>query len=188
MINLQLVKQALEALRQGSPYAALECLDSFVGQHAFEMSDEAILNAAWHLEKEKYQKDVDDAADTVFSDWKEGNFDSSDDLAKTLDDQAGMSSYSDAQRTLLHSGNAEAAMEEHGDFDWRNDIPWCALAFYAFRADVIDVLQSDKGININDTPPKEPSEKCDCCDKWKPKEGFKDENCADCADYQNPQP
>ena len=82
MINLQLVKQALEALRQGSPYAALECLDSFVGQHAFEMSDEAILNAAWHLEKEKYRKDVDDAADTVFSDWKEGNFDSSDDLAE----------------------------------------------------------------------------------------------------------
>ena len=181
MIDLSLVKQAQQALNQGNPFAAMEYLDSFAGLCGSEMTDEAILNEAEAIERKKHLDEVAKAAAVIFDDWKAGNFSGSkDELQDALNNCAEICHYNEAQRVLIHSDNAEAGMHENGDFDCSGGIPWCELAYYAFRADVMDTLHHKLDNALHHAPPKEPVEKCDNCDEWKPKRGFKDCNCEDC--------
>lgn len=176
MIDLAPIRKAREALREGNIYAAIHFLDAFADEHTYNMADKAVIDEADRLRKARYVGRIEQIAQAIAEDWAQGVYSGRvDELAETLNDAATTSHFDDAQDALLFSTNTQE-IDPH-NVSWANDIPWCELAFYVIRADIIEELHNMQSINVYDTPPDEPVQKCGCCGEWKPRKECKNGVC-----------
>ena len=166
-MDLELVKQANEALRSGNIHAALTLLERFFNEQPTQ-TDQGRIDDAWRTLKGKYIQELEAAVDSVRSSYCAGTYDADiDDLRLDIENTADAYTQSDedAQICLLFSENADAAYREHGEIPgWDHGMPWSYLASYAFKADMIEEL-GEAGIDINLIPPAsdEIAIKCDSC-------------------------
>lgn len=113
--------------------------------------------------RDEYRADVRDMAAQVIEWWKSEPDADRDALIEYIDesiDGCGRVIYTaSAQECLLVSENDNAGIEElgAGGFDWSGGIPWSQLAYFAFRADVIDRLSSE-GLDVNNPEHEQPDE------------------------------
>ncbi len=105
-----------------------------------------------------YYKDVNNQADDFIERIKAGEFDDREHFFDTLNedlDGAGRVIYTfKARLGLLASDNEDVGIDELGTegFDWSGGIPYSALMFFAFRADVIErIEQRDIDLDDDDT-------------------------------------
>jgi hypothetical protein len=167
-IDLDLVHKANKALRAGNFHAALTYLQRFL-QDRPEISDEQRVTNARDTMRRTYLDAVDGATKDVLDDYCDGTYDGDrDEMISAIESIAdGHVTYtSTAQECLLFSTNDGAGPDELGadGFDWKSGIPWSQLAFFAFRADVLEALEQ-LGVDMNADPPAagETAVKCDQC-------------------------
>ena len=218
-IDLDLVHKAYTALRAGNDHAALTYLQRFL-QDRPEITDEQRVSDARDTMRRSYNADIESAAKDIFDEYCNGTYDGDRDAMISAIESAadGQVTYtSAAQECLLYSRNDCAGPDELGadGFDWKSGIPWSQLAFYAFRADVLEEL-GHLGIDENEDPPREGetaikcdqcgkvkvavkdastcnaceeengNEECDTCHSWYSPECLKDGICEKCAPQEQP--
>lgn len=212
--DVVLVKQANDALRAGNVHAALEYLYRFFDGHPVQTNQERAI-AAWQVLRREYIQELEEAVDSIRGDYCDGTYAAScDDLQRDIDGVAATytDNEGDAQKCLIFSENANASYLEHGEVpeDWRDNVPWSALAYAAFRTDMREELKS-AGIDIYRTPPDSdeiavncdscgeirvatPGEEtctscheeagnvqCENCKTWRAEEDLEDDLCENCA-------
>ena len=173
-LDLTLVEKAFAALRAGNVHAALTYLQHFTDDQP-NPTDEARLNYARQVLKSDYIQRLEEAVNSVREDYCDGTYaGNKDEFHQDIDHVATnfVSNEEDAQACLLFSPNASAVYLEHGEMeaagDWRGGIPWQGMAYYAFRADMCEELQSS-GVDLNRDPPDadEIAILCDDCGEYR---------------------
>jgi len=171
-MDLELVKQANEALRSGNIHAALTLLERFFNE---QPTPTARLDAAWQVLKGNYIQELEEAVDSVRQDYCQGTYAANiDEFHQDIDHVATnyTSNEGDAQMCLLFSDNTNAVYLEHGEVDaagdWSSGVPWEGLAYYAFRADMREELKSS-GVDLDRLPPDagERAILCDACGEYR---------------------
>ena len=178
VIDLGMVKRAQDALRDGNVHAALLALDEFNVERVF--SDEVIVDTARRIRRERYEKYLEEFVLQIHHDWTEGEYAGKREMVfEAISELATVSHESEARDVLEFSPNVdEIESVEIG----RGGVPWCEMAYYALKGDICEDLREIHGVDVNARPPKEPVSKCNGCDEWRPREGFKDGCCADCQE------
>lgn len=130
-----------------------------------------------------YFNTVSDTAQGIYDDWFAGNIgEDRDDLLQHItevcDGHSQVIYTANAMDTLRFSDNDARGIQDLGSsgFDWSDGIPWSALAFHAFEADVNEQLDA-LGLDVND-----PKKKCkgDCGEHFSEDELDSDGKCEDC--------
>ena len=134
------------------------------------MAKEISVEEAHRVLRADYYSDVRDVAEEFIKRWNAGEFSDRDEAIEWLDqsvDGSGRVIYTaEAADCLRYSDHDDAAIEELGadGIDWSNGIPFSTLAYFAYRADILDQIASGvtdlDGVDINDDPP---GEKCAQC-------------------------
>lgn len=121
---------------------------------------ERALNDAQSVLQRDYYEDVNGVAAEFDSMWKRGEFNDRDSaiewLEQTTDGHARVIYTHQAQTCLLVSKNDSAGPDELGadSFNFKDGMPWSALAYWAFLADIKEAITVD----MNDDPPSEGDE------------------------------
>ena len=103
---------------------------------------------AWTCLHNSYRYDVDDIVDTMLESVASGEVQTIEAFDLRLDEECGNSPRTictgKAIECLLMSENEDAYCDENGTDmpDGVDTIPWSTLAFYAFRTDVYEMLES----------------------------------------------
>lgn len=167
-IDIILVGQAYDALRMGNVHGALTYLQRFFDDQPTQ-TDQGRVDQAWRVLKAEYIQELEDAVDSIRTDYCSGSYAANQDkLHQDIDEHAARYTDNDvdAQKCLLFSENTGASYIEHGEAlgDWIHGIPWNVLAYSAFRADLREELE-EAGIDLNLTPPDtdEIAVHCDSC-------------------------
>jgi hypothetical protein len=127
-------------------------------QNAEESVDEAVA-----VIQRDYYKEVNQYADDFIERIKEGEWDNRDDFIDSFNqeiDGAARVIYTwQAQLGLLVSENDDAGIESLGPdgFDWSSGIPWSALMYFAFEADIYEAMDR-KDFDVNDDELFEPDD------------------------------
>lgn len=118
--------------------------------------DDSVLEEAKRIHERDYWNDVRDAADALKRMIEEGEVTDRDDfydrLHEYVDGHERVIYTSQAQECLLFSRHDGDAVEE-GLVDascFKDGVPWSAMAFEAFKQDVLDQLGSMEGIDLNE--------------------------------------
>lgn len=111
-----------------------------------------------------YWSDVRGVASEFLKMWHSGYFDGDRDEAiewieQSVDGSQRVIYTSQAADCLRYSDHDDAGIDELGaeSFNFKNGFPWSQLAYFAFRADIIDQITAGiddlDGVDINDDPP-----------------------------------
>jgi hypothetical protein len=117
--------------------------------------EEMTVEAARGILRKEYWDDVRDTAKAIKDAWDSKEIDDREGLIEYIDetvDGAGRVIYTgQAMDCLRYSDNDEAGIDELGasGFDWSNGVPWSQLAYFAFRADIMNQLDAE-GLDVND--------------------------------------
>jgi hypothetical protein len=184
-IDAEIVQRANDALKAGNVHAALEYLRQALEGYSKPTKEDIVSNARCIMRQE-YHDSVESAAQGIKDEYCQGGYNGDrDQLIEAIDSCADshVTYTSRAQECLLYSNNDCAGIDELGadGFDWKSGIPWSQLAYFAFRQDLCEELDS-MGIDINGDPPAEGTVgfKCGTCDKIK--EGILGNDNTDCND------
>jgi len=126
------------------------------------MANSASVDKAHQVLRQDYFDDVRGLADDVLAWWDRDQDADRDGLVEYLDesvDGAGRVIYTgQAIECLRYSEHDDAYLDEMGELPSAKDgMPWSQLAYFAFRADVIEHLES-LGLDVND-----PKRVCSAC-------------------------
>jgi hypothetical protein len=127
------------------------------------MPTETEVNEAHRVLRADYWSDVRDVAEEFIKMWNAGDFDDRDEAIEWIDqsvDGAARVIYTaQAADCLRYSDHDDAGIDELGAeaFNFKDGMPWSALAYFAFRADIIEQIGCGvtdlDGVDINDDPP-----------------------------------
>jgi len=184
-VDVEIVRRANEALKTGNVHAALEYLRRALECY-LKPTREAVVAEARGIVQQDYHASVESAAQGIKDEYCQGGYNGDrDQLIEAIDSCAdGHVIYtSQAQECLLYSNNDYAGIDELGadGFDWKSGIPWSQLAYFAFRQDLCEELDS-MGIDVNGDPPAEGTVAFLCASCGKIKEGVPGNDNTDCND------
>jgi len=138
----------------------------------------------------EYYADIKNLAKSIFDEYTAGDIADRDSLLEhiheTVDGCARVIYTASAQEALLVSRNDSAGIDSLGadGFDWKDGIPWSALAFFAVEADVFEELDR-MGLDVNadfevcDKHKKPHDGGCEECEAEEAKADEEDEDQAD---------
>jgi hypothetical protein len=128
------------------------------------MPTETEVNEAHRVLRADYWSDVRNVAEEFLKMWHAGDFDGDRDEAiewidQSVDGAARVIYTAQAADCLRYSDHDDAGIDELGaeSFNFKDGFPWSQLAYFAFRADIIEQIGSGvediDGADINDDPP-----------------------------------
>ena len=118
------------------------------------MNTQITVDAAHTRLRADYYSDVRDFAADVIAWWHDNPDADREALVEYIEqgvDGAGRVIYTaQAMDCLRYSDNDSAGPDELGadGFDWKSGIPWSQLAYFAFRADIMEQLDAE-GLDVN---------------------------------------
>jgi len=176
-------REAAAAFKTGEWSLGISLLEALVDTIENGIADEEMSNAKEVIER-WYRNKVDAIAEGFISDWRDGSFQGSRESAMESLEQSCDTACTythDAQLIIVQSRSDSAYVAEFGEPPVQDgDIQWGAIAMWALREDVLDLLRH-KDIDVNEDPPSEPQVECSECSEWKT---GKDGICDDCREEQ----
>lgn len=104
--------------------------------------------------------------------WIAGEFRDKDHVDEYVEQRAGelLTHVKDAQQYLLVTTNDSACLDQLDDVPTlgRCSVAWSTMAACSLKADVVEELLEFHNINTSDEPPREKSQYCTQCSKWRP--------------------
>lgn len=161
-----------------------------------EFDESERLDAARNVLRADYWQDVENVISWLRHEIENGNITDADGateyIDETVDSHQRVIYTGQAIECLLFSRNENAYVEEMGELPPRSpgdEVNWSALAYYAFRADIMDAI-GDLDAFVDEHEPKHYAECDDCGDDIETEADahiYADEDvtvCADCAEYR----
>lgn len=178
LTNTKLLVMAIEHLRNGDPFRALEALDQFTNLNEYELSNRAVYDEVERINEKEYAAAVDKAVSGVIADWRSGSFPDKHLLREAIHEASAVYGARFAVVVLQHyRGPADF---DPGQYDWNGGVPWCELATDCLRSEIYEGLK-DANIDPEADPPQEEVEKCAVCSEWKPAATMQAFTCAECV-------
>ncbi len=171
--------RVIEAFKKGDWPEGLDGLVNLRGVFAVLTQD------AYAFARDLLVREISETADNIANEvarqWRAGEFQGDrDSVMQSIEESCdGACTYTQwCQFYLAASRSDNAYLEEHGELpEAANGVmPWEALAVMALRADVIERLRREPGVELDEDPPDVPLVDCGSCGDWKPgKDGICDE-------------